>query len=158
MSFGHVPRCCFTSFTNNLEYVTAFSNLNSLYRLYLNLPKGVINKTCSHICGLYLVANIGQVQTNLLVSFCLLKGDLKDGIERRFVLPPLSLRLQHTYYGATMHLSVLLLWDYLINLALIATYSEDTRAMLPHCPGDFITGVEQFFSMTITFKGISLSV
>ena len=26
-------------------------------------------------------------------------------------------------------------------------YSEDTRGMLPHCPGDFITGVEQFFSI-----------
>ena len=26
-------------------------------------------------------------------------------------------------------------------------YSEDTKALLPHCPGDFITGVEQFFSI-----------
>ena len=37
-------------------------------------------------------------------------------------------------------------------------YSEDTRAMLLHYPGDFITGVEQFFSITITFKNMSFSV
>ena len=37
-------------------------------------------------------------------------------------------------------------------------YSENTRAMLPHCQGDFITDVEQFFSKTITFKSMAFSV
>ena len=30
--------------------------------------------------------------------------------------------------------------------------------MLPHNPGDFVTDVEQFFSITITFKSMSFSV
>ena len=30
--------------------------------------------------------------------------------------------------------------------------------MLPHNPGDFVTDVEQFFSVTITFKSMSFSV
>ena len=38
------------------------------------------------------------------------------------------------------------------------TYSEDTRAMLPHCLNYFITDVEQFFYKTITFKSMSFSV
>ena len=38
------------------------------------------------------------------------------------------------------------------------TYSEDTRAMLPHYLNYFITDVEQFFYKTITFKSMSFSV
>ena len=35
------------------------------------------------------------------------------------------------------------------------TYSENNRAMLPHYPGDFITGLEQFFTITVTLKSMS---
>ena len=38
------------------------------------------------------------------------------------------------------------------------TYSEETKAMLLHSPGDVITDVEQFFSITIIFKSMSFSV
>ena len=37
-------------------------------------------------------------------------------------------------------------------------YSEDTRAMLSHCPDDFIIDVEQFFLITITFNNMSFSI
>ena len=37
------------------------------------------------------------------------------------------------------------------------TYSDETKAMLPHSPGDVITDVEQF-PITITFKIMSFSV
>ena len=57
-----------------------------------------------------------------------------------------------------MRLSVALLWDYSLILPSQETYSEETKAMLPHSPGDFITNVEQFFSITIIFKSRSLSV
>ena len=38
------------------------------------------------------------------------------------------------------------------------TYREETKAMLPHSPGDFSIDVEQFFSITIAFKSMSYSV
>ena len=38
------------------------------------------------------------------------------------------------------------------------TYNEETKAMLPHSPGDFSIDVEQFFSITIAFKSMSYSV
>ena len=38
------------------------------------------------------------------------------------------------------------------------THGEETKVMLPHSSGDFITDVEQFFSITVTFKSISFSV
>ena len=37
------------------------------------------------------------------------------------------------------------------------TFHENTRAMLPRCPGDFITGMEQFFSITM-ISDMSFSV
>ena len=48
MSFSHVPGRCSASFTNNLEYVTNFSYLDSFHRLDLSLPKGSIRKICSY--------------------------------------------------------------------------------------------------------------
>ena len=57
-----------------------------------------------------------------------------------------------------MRLSVALLWDYSLILPSQETYSEETKAMLSHSPGDFTTNVEQFFSITIIFKSKSLSV
>ena len=99
MSFRHVPERCSTSFTNNLEHVSTFSYLDSFCRLDLNFPKGGINKICS------------RIRAN---DFALL--NLKDVYKRRFVLTHVRARLQH--YGATTRLSVALLWDYFVNLAL----------------------------------------
>ena len=44
-----------------------------------------------------------------------------------------------------------------LALPSLEIYSEDTRIMLPHCLGDFITDVEQFFSKIINFKIMSFS-
>ena len=51
MSFSNVPGRGSTSFTNNLEHAIIFSNLDSFYKLDLNLPKGGISKICSHTRG-----------------------------------------------------------------------------------------------------------
>ena len=130
-----------------------FCNVDSFYRLDLNLPKEGISKICSYTCGpnftLLNSANFGKIQTNLLMPFC----HLKDGHERRFVLPPVSTRIHHTH---TVEQPPVCLWHCcgIASIMLLSkkTYSEDTRAMLPHCPGYFITGVEQFFSVNNNFQ------
>ena len=111
MIIGHVPGRCSTSFTNNLEHVTTFSKLDSFYRLDLNLPKKGINKICSHSRGsdFTLLLSLSRLKQIYQCLFCVFNEDLKDGHERRFFLPPVSTRLQHTHCGATTRLSVALL-------------------------------------------------
>ena len=144
MSFGHVTGRCSTSFTNNLEHVTTFSNLDSFCRLDLNLPKRG--------------DNFGKVQTNLLVSFFLFKGDLKD--EHKGDLLCLQLAQDYSTQSVEQSRVCLLHCCGITSLILPSqeTYREDTRAMLPHCLGDFITDKEQFFSKKFTFRSLFFSV
>ena len=124
MSLGFVPGRWTTSFTNDLQHVSTFSNLASFCRLDLLGQMRHQQNLLSYLwLQFYLSANFGQVQTNLLVSFCLFKEDLKDGHEKRFVLPSVSTWLQHTHCKASTCLSVGLLWHYVVNLPLTGNLS-----------------------------------
>ena len=160
MIIGHVPGRCSTSFTNNLEHVTTFSKLDSFYRLDLNLPKKGINKICSHSRGsdftlLLSLSRLKQIYQCLFASLTKIwKMDMKEDF---FCLLWAQDYSTHTVEQPRV---CLLHCCEITSLILLSQeiYSEDTRAMLLHYPGDFITGVEQFFSITITFKNMSFSV
>ena len=95
---------------------------------------------------------------NLLVSFCLLKKDLNDGHKGDLLcLSWIQDYSMHTVEQPRDCLSHCYWIDSLIWLSQ-ETYSEDTRVMLPHWPGNFFADVEQLFSKTITFKSLSFSV
>ena len=156
-SFSHVPGRCSTSFTSNLEHITTFFYFDSFYRLDLYLPRGGISKICSHIrtSDFALLITLGRLKKFTSV-FCLLKGNSKDVHKRDLFWLPLA----QDYSTVKQPRVCLLHCRGTISLILPSqeTYSEETQAMLPHRPGDFITDVEQFFSITITIELMSFSV
>ena len=150
----HAPGHCSTSFTNNLEHYLFL--LTQFLQTRLELAKGGISKVCSHthVSGFALLLTLGSLKFSSV--FCLLKGNLQDVLEGDLFW----LLWAQDYSTVEQPCTRLLHCCGITSLVLPSneTFSEETKVMLPHSPCDFITEVEQFFSITVTFKSMSFSV
>ena len=160
--FSHIPGCCSTSFTNNLEHVPTFSYLDSFYRLDLSLPKRGISKICSHIraSNFTLLLTLGRLKKIYTRVFCFWKGNLID-----LHIGDLFWPLWVQDYSTVEQPCVCLLHCCGITLLILPsqeTYREETKAMLPHvatklhgpllCSSDFLLWVEIFGSLCYSFQ------
>ena len=150
----HAPGHCSTSFTNNLEHYLFL--LRQFLQTRLELAKGGISKVCSHthVSDFALLLTLGRLKFTSV--FCLLKGNLQNVLEGDLFW----LLLAQDYSTVEQSCTCLLHWCGITSLVLPSneTFSEETKVMLPHSPCDFITEVEQFFCITVTFKSMSFSV